>query len=82
MAAGLTVGASAPVFGLIGALYHYGRTASSSIKQQATSIILQAVVFGLLMPGIDNYAHAGGFAGGPKQARRIGSHCGPEVVIL
>jgi rhomboid protease GluP len=62
--AGLTVGASAPVFGLIGALYHYGRIASSSIKQQATSIILQAVVFGLLMPGIDNYAHAGGFIGG------------------
>jgi rhomboid protease GluP len=62
--AGLTVGASAPVFGLIGALYHYGRTASSSIKQQAMSIILQAVVFGLLMPGIDNYAHAGGFLGG------------------
>jgi len=62
--AGFTVGASAPVFGLIGALYHYGRTASSSIKQQATYFMLQAVVFGLLMPGIDNYAHAGGFLGG------------------
>ena len=62
--AAFTVGASAPVFGLIGALYHYGRTASSGIKQQATYFIVQAVVFGLLMPGIDNYAHAGGFVGG------------------
>src|SRR6185503_11433292 len=33
--AGFTVGASAPVFGLIGALYHYGRTSSSIAKQQA-----------------------------------------------
>jgi rhomboid protease GluP len=63
-AAGFTVGASAPVFGLIGALYHYGRTASSSVKQQANFFIIQAVVFGLLVPNIDNYAHLGGFVGG------------------
>jgi Rhomboid family len=64
--AGFTVGASAPVFGLIGALYHYGRTSSAAVKQQATFIMVQAVVFGLLMgnAGIDNYAHLGGFAGG------------------
>jgi rhomboid protease GluP len=62
--AGLTVGASAPVFGLIGALYHYGRTGSSIAKQMAVSIMVQAVIFGLLVPGIDNYAHLGGFAGG------------------
>jgi rhomboid protease GluP len=61
---GLTVGASAPLFGMIGALYHYGRTGSSMARQMALSIMLQAVVFGLLMPGIDNFAHLGGFAGG------------------
>src|SRR5260370_28454870 len=55
-----TVGASAPVFGLIGALYHYGRTTSSVIKQQAMFIRIQAFVFGLLMPGIDNAAHLSG----------------------
>ena len=62
----LTVGASAPVFGLIGALYHYGRTSSSIAKQQAQYIIVQAVMFGILLgnSGIDNYAHLGGFAGG------------------
>jgi rhomboid protease GluP len=62
----LTVGASAPVFGLIGALYHYGRTSSSIAKQQAQYIIVQAVMFGILLgnSGIDNYAHLGGFIGG------------------
>jgi rhomboid protease GluP len=60
----LTLGASAPVFGLIGALYHYGRTGSSAVKQMATSIMIQAVIFGLLVPNIDNYAHLGGFVGG------------------
>ena len=64
--AGFTVGASAPVFGLIGALYHYGRTSSSIAKQMAQSIVIQAVLFGLIMgnSGIDNFAHLGGFAGG------------------
>jgi len=59
-----TVGASAPVFGLIGALYHYGRKMSSYVKQQATFIVIQSLVFGLLVPGIDNFAHLGGFIGG------------------
>jgi rhomboid protease GluP len=63
-AAGLTVGASAPLFGMIGALYHYGKTGSSMAKQMAVSIMVQALIFGLLVPGIDNYAHLGGFAGG------------------
>jgi rhomboid protease GluP len=63
-ASGFTVGASAPVFGLIGALYHYGRTGSSLVKQQAISFVIQAAVFGILIQNIDNYAHAGGFVGG------------------
>jgi rhomboid protease GluP len=63
-AASLTLGASAPVFGLIGALYHYGRKGSSLVKQMAVSIMVQAAIFGFIVPGIDNYAHLGGFAGG------------------
>ena len=63
-AGSFTVGASAPVFGLIGALYHYGRKGSDAIRQMAVSIMIQAAIFGLLVPGIDNYAHLGGFAGG------------------
>jgi len=63
-AGGFTVGASAPVFGLIGALYHYGRVGSSYAKQQALYIVVQAALFGVLIRGIDNYAHLGGFVGG------------------
>ena len=59
-----TVGASAPVFGLIGAMYHYGRSGSSIIRQTAISITVQAVLFSLFVQGIDNYAHLGGFIGG------------------
>jgi rhomboid protease GluP len=65
--ASYTVGASASVFGLIGALYHYGRMGSSVVKQMAVSIVIQAVLFTVLTGGalgIDNYAHLGGFAGG------------------
>jgi rhomboid protease GluP len=65
-----TVGASAPVFGLLGALVYYGRRAgSSAVGSQATSWALYRAVFGFLMPGIDNYAHAGGFGGGFLVAR-------------
>lgn len=60
-----TVGASAPIFGLLGAVVYYGRRAGSSVAHgQAWSWALTMFVFGLVMPGVDNYAHAGGFAGG------------------
>jgi rhomboid protease GluP len=63
--AGFTVGASAPIFGLIGALLHYGRRGGSSmIGQQAKSLALTMLLFGFIMPGIDNWAHLGGLAGG------------------
>ena len=62
--AGFTVGASAPIFGLLGAMVHYGRVGSSSVKQAALQYAVPLFLFGLIMPGVDNYAHAGGFAGG------------------
>jgi rhomboid protease GluP len=63
--ASLTVGASASIFGLLGALVHYGRKSGSSlIHGQAKQWALMLFVFGLFMPGIDNFAHAGGFIGG------------------
>jgi rhomboid protease GluP len=65
-----TVGASASIFGLLGALVYYGRRGGSShIHSQALSMAAVMFVFGLIMPGIDNYAHAGGFAGGYLMAR-------------
>ena len=63
--AGFTVGASAPIFGLLAALVYYGRrTGSSMVGDQAKSWALTLFVFGFIMPGIDNWAHLGGFAGG------------------
>ena len=60
-----TVGASAPIFGLLGALVYYGRrTGSSHIGQAGLQYALLMGVFGLVFPGVDNYAHLGGFAGG------------------
>jgi len=60
-----TVGASASIAGLIGALMYYGRsTGSGIVRTEATRIVVLLVVYGFIMPGIDNYAHAGGFLGG------------------
>ena len=67
-----TVGASAPIFGLLGALVYYGRRGGSShIGSQALSYALMLGIFGVLMPGVDNYAHAGGFGGGWLAARYL-----------
>jgi rhomboid protease GluP len=64
--AALTSGASAPVFGLLGALVLYGRRGGSSmIGSQALQYALILGLMGLIAPGrVDNWAHAGGFAGG------------------
>jgi rhomboid protease GluP len=63
--AGFTVGASAPIFGLIGALLHYGRRGGSSyIGQQAKSLAVVMLIFGFVFPGVDNWAHLGGLGGG------------------
>jgi rhomboid protease GluP len=63
--ADITLGASAPIFGLLGALVYYGRRGGSSmVRAEAGGYALTLFVFGLIMPGVDNYAHAGGFAGG------------------
>ena len=61
-----TLGASAPIFGLLGALVHYGRRGGSSlIRNEAWGYALSMFAFGLISPGgIDNAAHAGGFIGG------------------
>ena len=63
--AGFTMGASASILGLVGALVHYGGTSGSTfIKSQATRLAVMFIVMGLIMPGTDNFAHLGGFAGG------------------
>jgi rhomboid protease GluP len=61
----LTIGASAPIFGLLGSLVYYGRRGGSSmVKSEALGYAVTLFVMGLILPGVDNSAHAGGFAGG------------------
>jgi rhomboid protease GluP len=68
--AGFTIGASASIFGLIGALAWYGRrTGHSQVSDYAKKMAIGGALFGFLMPGIDNWAHLGGFAGGYLSAR-------------
>src|SRR5262249_50155298 len=60
-----TVGASAPIFGMFGALVAYGRMGGSSLLTgQIKTYALMIFLFGLIFPGVDNFAHAGGFLGG------------------
>jgi len=61
----ITVGASAPIFGLLGALVYYGRRMGSShIGATAWQYAVILFLFGLFWPRVDNWAHAGGYAGG------------------
>jgi membrane associated rhomboid family serine protease len=70
--AGFTVGASAPIFGLLGALVYYGRrTGSSVVGDQAKSWAVMLFIFGFLFRGVDNWAHLGGFVGGYATSRLL-----------
>ena len=61
----VTLGASAPIFGLLGALVYYGRRGGSSmVGGQALQYAIVLFVMGLIMPGVDNFSHGGGFVGG------------------
>jgi rhomboid protease GluP len=60
-----TLGASAAIFGFLGSLVYYGRrTGSHLVRGQAVRYAVILGVMGLIMPGVDNFAHGGGFAGG------------------
>ena len=61
----VTVGASASIFGFLGALVHYGRrTGSSHIGQAGLQYALFMGIMGFVFRGVDNAAHLGGFIGG------------------
>ena len=63
--AALTVGASASIFGFLGALVHFGRrTGSSHIGRAGIQYAVFMGIMGFVFPGVDNAAHLGGFVGG------------------
>jgi rhomboid protease GluP len=86
-----TLGASAPIFGLLGALLHYGhRGGSSLVRSQAISWAVPIFLFGFFMGGVDNAAHLGGFVGGyiaskwldPLKPERMDHFVGAAVCLL
>jgi rhomboid protease GluP len=86
-----TVGASAPIFGLLGALMYYGRRSGSSlVHAEAKGYAVAFFVFGLIFPGVDNAAHLGGFIGGylagmwmdPLKPERINHMIGALVCLI
>jgi rhomboid protease GluP len=66
LAAGVpTIGASGAIFGLLAALIVYGRrTHQHAVAQQLWMSAGVMFLFGFFMPSVNNWAHAGGFAGG------------------
>ena len=67
-----TVGASASISGLIGSILAYGHRSGSGIaRSYAMSNVVMLLLMGFLIPGIDNYAHFGGFGGGYVVARLL-----------
>jgi rhomboid protease GluP len=67
------VGASGGVFGLLAATVVYGRNHGGSfgdaVSQRALMWAVFLLVFGFMMPRVDNMAHLGGFAFGYLAAR-------------
>jgi len=63
-----TIGASASLCGLIGAIIYYGKSRGGyygqAIFKQAMGWVAGLVIFGILISGINNWAHGGGLVSG------------------
>lgn len=63
-----TIGASAGVCSLIGALLFYGKSRGGvyghSVYREVSGWVVSLVIFGLIVPGINNWGHGGGIIGG------------------
>ena len=60
-----TLGASGSIFGLLAAAIAYGRRAGSQLfTRQFLQWAVLLFIMGFIMPGVDNWAHGGGFVGG------------------
>jgi len=64
----LTIGASASICGLIGATLYYGKSRGDiygqAIYKQVMGWVIGLVLFGFMIPGINNWGHAGGIVAG------------------
>jgi rhomboid protease GluP len=64
----LTIGASAAICALIGALLYFGKsrggTYGSMVYREVRGWLIAIFLFGFLVPGIDNWGHIGGILSG------------------
>ncbi len=74
----LTIGASAGVCALVGAVLFYGRsrggTYGSAIYKQVGMWAIILFVFGMIVPGINNWGHGGGLVAGALLGFLLGYH--------
>ena len=72
---GLTIGASAGVCGLVGAILYYGRSRGgaygTALYKQVGMWVILMFVFGFVVPGINNWGHGGGIAAGALLGRLL-----------
>lgn len=72
----VTIGASAAVCGLIGAILYYGKHRGGGYGQELFSQVggwaIGIFAFGFLVPGINNWGHGGGMAAGALTAMVLG----------
>jgi rhomboid protease GluP len=63
-----TIGASAAVCGLIGALFYYGKSRGgnygAAVSREVSGWLISLFIFGFVVPGINNWGHGGGVVGG------------------
>jgi len=71
-----TLGASASICGIIGAIIYYGKNRGGyygeAIYKQAMAWVVGLIILGILFSGINNWAHAGGLTAGILLARLSG----------
>ncbi|ACM21899.1 rhomboid-related membrane protein [Geotalea daltonii FRC-32] len=71
-----TIGASAAICGLIGALLYFGKsrggTYGAAVYREVSGWVVGLVLFGLVMPGINNWGHGGGILGGIVLGKLLG----------
>ena len=76
-----TLGASGSIFGLLAAAIAYGRRVGSSLFTRQFMQWAGLIFFmGFIMPGVDNWAHGGGFVGGYLTAWLLGRSMSREGV--
>lgn len=72
----LTIGASAAICSLIGAALFYGKSRGGvygqAVFRQVGGWVIGLFIFGLLIPGINNWGHGGGLIGGALLGMAMG----------